>query len=145
MNLSDIHRRVTYMHINYQQYRASRSVKTCPQLYAKIGKLHKFLSCHKDFEKLLILEIHYPTTDIYVKFEFNQPLDLKFKNMLVLCTLFRNINRFTTMKVDSTYFGLINQQRTTSMPRNRARTHDHRIGSQAPYHVTTHKYITLFN
>ena len=42
------------------------------------------------------------------------------------------INRLTTTKVDSTYW-VVNQQCITYMSSGRARTLDHRIGSQAPY------------
>ena len=41
--MSDIHRRIAYMYINFQQNRFSRSVKTVHiNLFAKNHKLHKF-------------------------------------------------------------------------------------------------------
>ena len=44
--LSDMHHRITYMIINFQQNRVSRSVKTVhTNLFTKICKLHKFATC----------------------------------------------------------------------------------------------------
>ena len=41
--LSDMHHRKTYMYINFQQNRVSRSVKTVhTNIFAKNWKLHKF-------------------------------------------------------------------------------------------------------
>ena len=40
------------------------------------------------------------------------------------------INRLTTTKVDSTFTGFINQHYTAYMSYGRARTNDHRVGSQ---------------
>ena len=41
--LSDMHHRITYMYINFQQNRASRSVKTVHTcLFANNRKLHQF-------------------------------------------------------------------------------------------------------
>ena len=45
--LLDIHHRKTYMYINFQQNRVSRSVKTVhTNLFAKICKLHQFATCN---------------------------------------------------------------------------------------------------
>ena len=45
--LSDIHHRKTYIYIDFQQNRDSRSVKTVhTNLLAKICKLHKFATCN---------------------------------------------------------------------------------------------------
>ena len=44
---SDMHHRKTYMYINFQQNRVSRSVKTVHTiLFAKKFKLHKFATCN---------------------------------------------------------------------------------------------------
>ena len=50
--LSDMHHRITYLYINFQQYRVSRSVKTvhnfiCKylQLAIRISKNHAFQTC----------------------------------------------------------------------------------------------------
>ena len=45
--LSDMHHRKTYLHINFQQNRVTRSVKTVhTNLFAKNCKLHKFVTCN---------------------------------------------------------------------------------------------------
>ena len=45
--LSDIHHRITYIIINFQQDRVSRSVKTVhTNLFANNRKLHKFATCN---------------------------------------------------------------------------------------------------
>ena len=52
-NLSDMHHRKTYMHINFQQNRVRRSVKTVhTNLFAKNYKLHKFATTNSNFEKI---------------------------------------------------------------------------------------------
>ena len=48
--ISDMHHRKTYMYINFQQNRVSRSVKTVHiNLSAKIRKLHKFAITNSNF------------------------------------------------------------------------------------------------
>ena len=48
-----MHHRNTYMHINFQQNRVSRSVKTVhTNLFAKNCKLHKFATTNGNFEKI---------------------------------------------------------------------------------------------
>ena len=45
--LSDMHHRKTYMYINFQQNRISRSIKTVyTDLFAKKCKLHKLVTCN---------------------------------------------------------------------------------------------------
>ena len=45
--LSDMHHRITYLYINFQQNRVNRSVKTVhTSLFANICKLHKFATCN---------------------------------------------------------------------------------------------------
>ena len=47
LTLSDMHHRRTYMHINYQQNRVSRSVKTVhTNLFAQYRKWPKFANCN---------------------------------------------------------------------------------------------------
>ena len=49
----DMHRRKMYMYINFQQTLVSRSVKPVhTNLFAKIGKLHKFAISNSNFEKI---------------------------------------------------------------------------------------------
>ena len=61
MILSDMHRRKTYMCINFQQNRVSRSVKTVhTNLFAKKCKFHKFATCNYNFEKSRLSDMHYP-------------------------------------------------------------------------------------
>ena len=58
--ISDMHHGVRYMYINFQQNRASRSVKTeHTTLFAKNHKLHKFATCNTNFEKSLISDMNY--------------------------------------------------------------------------------------
>ena len=46
-SLPDMHHRKTYMHINFQQNRVTRSVKTVhTNLFANNCKLHKFVTCN---------------------------------------------------------------------------------------------------
>ena len=61
-------------------------------------------------------------------FEKTNNAEYLFK-MLVLCTLFIIINKLITTKVDSNYFGLINQQCITYLSCGRDRTQT--IGSVA--------------
>ena len=45
--LSDMHHRITYLYINFQQNQVRRSVKTVhTSLFANICKLHKFATCN---------------------------------------------------------------------------------------------------
>ena len=47
-----MHQRKTYMHINFQENRASRSVKNVhTNLFANNCKLHKFATTNSNFEK----------------------------------------------------------------------------------------------
>ena len=48
--ISDMHHRIKYMYINFQQYRVSRSVKTMgTNIFAKNCKLHKFATTYSIF------------------------------------------------------------------------------------------------
>ena len=50
--ISDMHHRVTYMYINFQQIRVSRSVKTVlTNIFANNRTLHKFATTNSNFEK----------------------------------------------------------------------------------------------
>ena len=50
--ISDMHHRKTYMHINFQQNRVNRSIKTVhTNLFAQYRKLHKFATTNSNFEK----------------------------------------------------------------------------------------------
>ena len=54
--ISDMSHREMYMHINFQQTRVSRSVKTVhTNLFAKNGMLSKFATTNSNFEKKSIL------------------------------------------------------------------------------------------
>ena len=51
--ISDMHHRITYMYINFQQNRISRSVKTVhTTLLEKNHKLHKCATTNSNFEKI---------------------------------------------------------------------------------------------
>ena len=65
--------RKSYMYINYQQTRVSRSVKPVhTNLFAKIGKLHKFATTNSNFEKKILLDMHHHKTYMYINFQQNQ-------------------------------------------------------------------------
>ena len=50
--LSDMHHRVTYMSIHFQQIRVSGSVKAVlTNIFANNNKLHKFATTNSNFEK----------------------------------------------------------------------------------------------
>ena len=72
----DMHHHETYMYINFQQSRVSRSCfKTVhTNLIAKNCKLHKFATCNYNFEKLHFSDMHYPLMDIQADFEINRPI-----------------------------------------------------------------------
>ena len=51
--MSDMHHCITYMFINFQTNRVSRSVKTVhTNLFAKKCKLHKFAILNSNFENI---------------------------------------------------------------------------------------------
>ena len=48
----DMHHRIAYMYINFQQPRVSRSVQTVhTNIFANIRKLHKFATTNSNFGK----------------------------------------------------------------------------------------------
>ena len=58
--LSDMHHHKTYMYINFQQNRVSRSVKTVDtNLFAKNSKFHKFATCNSNFENSLLSDMNH--------------------------------------------------------------------------------------
>ena len=63
--LSDMHHRITYLYINFQQNRVSRSVKTVhTNLFANNRKLHKFATCNLNFGKSLLSDMNYRISQI---------------------------------------------------------------------------------
>ena len=49
---SDMHHRITYLYINFQQNRVSRSVKTVhTNLFAQYRQLHKFATTNRNLEE----------------------------------------------------------------------------------------------
>ena len=58
------------MHVKYPLNRDTRFVKTA--ITKTILKLHKFATCTSNFEKSLLSDMHYPTSDNCVKFETNR-------------------------------------------------------------------------
>ena len=69
-----MHHRRTYMYINLQQKRVSRSVKTeHTNIFVKICKLQLQLAI-KIFKKSRLSDMHYPVTDIQADFEINRPV-----------------------------------------------------------------------
>ena len=56
-----MHHCVTYMYINFQQNRASRSVKTeHTNLFVNNRKFHEFATCKASFEKQLLSDMNHP-------------------------------------------------------------------------------------
>ena len=71
--ISDMCHRKTYMYINFNQTRVSRSVKTVhTNLFAKKGKLHKLVTTNSNFEKNNFLNMHHHKTYMYTNFQQNQ-------------------------------------------------------------------------
>ena len=69
-----MHHRKTYMHINFQQNRVNRTVKTMhTNLFAKNCKLHKFVTCIMNLKKSRLSDMHHPLADIQAGFEMNRP------------------------------------------------------------------------
>ena len=70
-----MHHRKTNMHINFQQNRVSRSVKTVhTNLFAKNCKLPKFATYNSNFEITRLSDMNSPLTDIQADFEINRPI-----------------------------------------------------------------------
>ena len=82
-----MYHRKTYMHINFQQHRVSRSVKAVPtNLFANNCKLHKFATTNSNFEKnQFFLDIYHHKTYMYINFQQNQ---VKIQVMTVHTSLF---------------------------------------------------------
>ena len=71
--LSDMHHRITYLYINFQQNRVCRSVKTVhTNLFENNRKLHKFATCSSNFEKSFLLDMNDPIFHIYANFKINR-------------------------------------------------------------------------
>ena len=67
-----MHHRKTYMYINFQQNRVSRSVKTVhTDLFARNSKLHLQLPIII-FKKSIVLDIHHHETYMYINFKQNR-------------------------------------------------------------------------
>ena len=92
--LSDMHHRKTYMHINFQQNRVSRSVK---------NRVHKFIcqniaSCINlqlpivILKKSIFLDMHHHKTYMYINFQQNQ---VKTQVMTVHTSLFAKKSQVT--------------------------------------------------
>ena len=78
--LSYMHHRTTYMHSNFQQNRASRSVKTVhTNLLTKQRKLHKFATCNSNFEKSRLSDMHYPISKIQANFGINRSVTVRYQ------------------------------------------------------------------
>ena len=63
MDYLDMHHRVTYMYINFQQTLVSRLVQTVHKnIFANNRKLHKFATTNSNFEKNGYLDMHHRIT-----------------------------------------------------------------------------------
>ena len=68
-----MHNRLTYMYINFQQNRVSRSLKSVhTNLFEKNCKLHKFATTNSNFAKLIISDMNHRITYMYVNFQHNR-------------------------------------------------------------------------
>ena len=71
--ISDMHQRITYMYINFQQNWVCRSVKPCTQIY-----FHDIASCIDlqlpivILNKSIILDMHHYKTYMYINFQQNR-------------------------------------------------------------------------
>ena len=69
----DMHHRITYMYINFQQTRVSRSIQTVhTNIFANNRKLHKFATTNSNFEKLDYLDMHHRVTYMYINSQQTQ-------------------------------------------------------------------------
>ena len=69
----DMHHHKTYMNINFQQNRVSRSVKIVhTNLFANNFKLHKFAITNSIFFKLTLSDMHHRKTNMYTNFQQNR-------------------------------------------------------------------------
>ena len=62
--------RIRYMHVKYQLNQNNRSATIV--ITKTINKLHKFTTCHSNFEKLLLSDMHHSTPNNCVEFETNR-------------------------------------------------------------------------
>ena len=69
--LLDMHHHKTYMYINFQHNRVSKSIS---QNRAQKFCLQKFATCSWNFENSPLSDMHYPLTDIQADFEINRPV-----------------------------------------------------------------------
>ena len=68
--ISDMHHRITYMYINFQQHRISNP---WTQIYLqKNRKLHKFATTNSKFAKSIISDMNHRITYMYVNFQHNR-------------------------------------------------------------------------
>ena len=68
-NYLDMHYCITYMYVNFQQTRVSRSVQTVhTNIFANNRKLHKFATTNSNFEKNDYLDMHHRITYMYINF-----------------------------------------------------------------------------
>ena len=73
-NYLDMHSCITYMYINFQQTRVSRSVQTVhTHIFANNRNLHKFATTNSNFEKkTMYLDMHHHKTYMYINFQQNR-------------------------------------------------------------------------
>ena len=70
---SDIHHRIMYAYINFQQNRVSRSVKKVhTNIFANNRKLHKFANTNSNLKKKFFSDIHHRITYVYINFQQNR-------------------------------------------------------------------------
>ena len=66
-NYFDMHYCITFMYINFQQTRVSRSVQTVhTNIFANNRNLHKFATTNSNFEKNDYLDMHHRITYMYI-------------------------------------------------------------------------------
>ena len=65
----DIHYCITFMYINFQQTRVSRSVETVhTNIFANNRNLHIFATTNSNFDKNDYLDMHHRITYMYINF-----------------------------------------------------------------------------
>ena len=68
-NYLDVHYCITYMYINFQQSRVSRSVQTVhTNIFANNRNLNKFATTNSNFEKNDYFDMHHRITYMYINF-----------------------------------------------------------------------------
>ena len=89
--------RKTYMYIDSQQNRVSKSVKTVhTNLIAQQRKLHKFATTNSNFEKSILFDVHHHKTYMYINFQQNRVKTQVITMLTILFAKNRRLHKFAT-------------------------------------------------